>query len=222
MSLVRPSLLLSPDGSFDRNGVVSPTVGTSVTVVAGQYGQAWRSPGTGSANNRRVTVPTPPGLSGFTVITRLLWETNSEAAIYPLDSGANGVRLGRSSSGNVSAILSGSTYSSGPAIPTATWVVLAAVYAQGILRLFLGGELLAIGQRSSPTHDSTIQVSFSSSTGSSQPVLTETALLYPVALPSKEIARISAMPAAWTMDNSAARVTSRLHDQAVGLGVRVA
>lgn len=39
--IVYPSLLLSPDGSFGRNGPVTPTIGSGVTVVAGQYGNAW-------------------------------------------------------------------------------------------------------------------------------------------------------------------------------------
>lgn len=37
-----PTLLLRPEGSRDRNGVVTPTVSGGVIEVAGQYGRAWQ------------------------------------------------------------------------------------------------------------------------------------------------------------------------------------
>src|SRR5690606_28348072 len=40
--IVYPSLLLSPDGSFDQAGAVSPTITGDVQVMAGQYSDAWR------------------------------------------------------------------------------------------------------------------------------------------------------------------------------------
>lgn len=43
--IVYPSLLLSPDGSYDRNGAVTLTPGTTgnpPAVVQGRYGQAWK------------------------------------------------------------------------------------------------------------------------------------------------------------------------------------
>lgn len=38
----KPTLLLSPDGSFDDNGRVEPTLTGGVLVVPGQYGNAWQ------------------------------------------------------------------------------------------------------------------------------------------------------------------------------------
>lgn len=38
---VKPTLLLSPDGSFDANGRVEPTISGGVLVVPGQYSNAW-------------------------------------------------------------------------------------------------------------------------------------------------------------------------------------
>lgn len=53
--MVTPHLILSPDGSRDAAGSVSPPVLGAVSVVAGRYGQAW-SNFTSTANV--VTIPT--------------------------------------------------------------------------------------------------------------------------------------------------------------------
>lgn len=221
--IVYPSLLLSPDGSFDRNGAVSPTVGGSVAVVPGLYGNAWQI-GVGVGNY--VTVPhsligaTPMRgtiLMRFRLITysggnpgnRYLWiiGINTAAGI-----------MARANVGNVA---------------------LQEIWRQGAEAQITSGQLPitendnymachvweyqlsrpGVGRRSAPysvAGITTPEIGWSGtlvtlgntgpSGGLGMDGLIESVLIYPVALPDAEIARISRLPAAWTMQNAAANI----------------
>jgi len=200
-----PTLLLRPEGSRDRHGAMVPTVASGVTVVAGQYGQAW----TGFVSaGRAVSFPRAKYLASdndgpFTILVRCRSAATSPGEAQAMISDTSVMTLRRGSSRlleGVSPLLVTTTYT----VADNTW----GAYAyrcngnNGGIDLFADGAMVSTpgtgGVRSSA---STVTVGGLSS---SQPWLgdTESVLIFgDVALPDAEISRISTMPVAWTWAN---------------------
>lgn len=220
MILVRPSLLLSPNGSFDRNGAVSPTAYALTT--AGQYGQAWYA--TGAGHYVELSGHAPPVQQG-TIIVRY-WSANPGNASLQnyVRVGTTGDRIQIRSQNGTNQIfaatnLGGNWNETWRAALQVGHDAAGMVWTPSLIRLVASGYLHIGHNTNAPPaawgNSGVIRIG-----PSANPV--ESVLVYPSAIPDREIARIAAIPAAWTMNNAAARVTSRLRDQTVGLGVRVA
>ncbi len=184
--IVYPSLLLSPDGSFDRDGVVVPTVGGGATVVAGQYGNAWQG-GTLSVPNGRLG-------EVFTVLIRVFRTTN---AYFFNSNNGTGILLG----GDDWVFLGGGSSYRGSATPNMNKWVTWAVAFDGTTARFrrdTSEPLVTSGSMGIPNYGSAA-LNINGQTR-------ESVLIYPVALPNSEIDRISTLPTAWTMQNAAANI----------------
>ncbi len=194
-----PSLLLSPDGSFDRDGVVTPTVGANVTVVAGQYGNAWRS--VVGENNNAVSIPHSSDIidaaGQWTVISRHRTGGSAYyAAIGP--SGTSGLLVGPLS------FIGGVSRNSSNLWPADDWLASAVVLREDHAVRYVNGVIAnSWSPRPTPAFGNTIRTYASSGSGYA---ITESVLIYPLALSDAEINRISNLPAAWTMQNAAVNI----------------
>jgi hypothetical protein len=193
-----PSLLLSPDGSRDRNGVIVPTVGGSVSIVGGQYGNAWSSSiSTGSGT---VSVPNTyiDGSSPFTILMRFKLSDNNGDNQWVLSMGSTaGVLIGRYSGSSSYNVYLSSSISTVSAFVSGTFVTIAVIYAP-VSTIWTNGALTNALVRPAPSLGSTI-----ASYGGGDFAVRESILIYPIAVPGTEIARISTMPRSWTMANAA-------------------
>jgi hypothetical protein len=202
--IVYPSLLLSPDGSFDRNGVVSPTVVGTMTPTTGLYGQAWQ----GGAG--RLTLPSGylSHLAG-TILIRAQTGTDNGADQRLLTHLAGGtpqrIYLGRLQSSLVPRLIFGDPQTIGDqtsAWADTTWGWMAARW-QGSIATLLSHLSKTIFKANALTSTADFEIGAQGVSARWQGLI-ESVLIYPVALPDAEIARLSAMPAAWTMANAAA------------------
>lgn len=217
MSLIRPSLLLSPDGSYDRNGAVSPTVGANVTIEDGVYGHAW---GHGAASGRSVIAPCVWPTDQWTVILRgkvVTYYADGQwvwSDIGPSWTLSPAIKVNSPGTSVSTGHIGGNATAPFPSLGNPGFAAVA--LRAPVVTLITSGGVGRSARTSPYAYEPVIRL------GYGRGLHTESVLIYPVALPDAEIARIAAMPMAWTMDNTAVRVTSRLRDQTVGLGLRVA
>jgi hypothetical protein len=208
--IVYPSLLLSPDGSFDRSGAVAPTVGSGVTLAAGQYGQAWDTGTvTSTAGTNTIRQTTPVNVAQGTILMRLKVIAYSSGAQYSggdlRSSPTNqyllihGIPSGAYPAGSVSTATLNPIAVDAWAGPAMSWSgLIGTITTDGRLRKLLRGTPFA------PSTLTELQLGFPVVYSGSARYLIESVLVYPVALPDAEIARISALPGAWSMANAAA------------------
>lgn len=202
--IVYPSLLLSPDGSFGPEGAVSPTVGSGVTVVEGQYGDAWdiASPSVSLAGGAAHIL-----LDHGTIVVRRTVPPTHNVVIL-----AAGVQAAGNPSANWMQIRTNGT--EGWVYPqfgiAGAWQP--AVNTPGVASVptSMGWSWVAGKIASVLTPFGSRVWTVIAATGALSGDLrlnggtVESVLIYPAALPDAEIARIAAMPAAWSMDNTAA------------------
>lgn len=204
--LTTPTLLLSPDGSRDRTGPVTPTITGDVQVVPGQYGSAWHVE-LGSTDTV-VTFLDTDVLVGRTVLFR--------ARVNAYDSGSKGlITLGNWNEAGQDAVairLIGTFLN--VAVRHSNIGELHVNHAQRIGEWFTFAWRWDQGVTTSGYADTfpVTTVPFPT-TGHMAPrvglfafsrspdVDMESPLLFDTALPDAEIARISQMPTAWTWAN---------------------
>lgn len=198
--MTMPTLLLSPDGSRDRNGSISVTTGSGVTVVAGQYGQAWRREGAGAnsplVNNAYINSPEGTILTRGMFLTDPVSPTVQKYFVSSYVSASNRVYIGRRPSPGFQTYgLAGSTpISGGEALPDETPMALAISWSGGVASVYRDGVVKAGPTAFTGDIPSTATIDLMPSAY----VQVESVLIYDTALPIAEIERLSAMPEAWT------------------------
>lgn len=199
--IVYPSLLLSPDGSFDKAGAVSPTIVGNVPLVAGQYGQAWR---TTSGNRLEVPLAGHIDVADFTVFVRCLIDAavpDTTSYLFYIN-GADGVLFGRY--GATPGLLI--AYAGSPPMiqgdfPRGQRVTVAFRYRDLLRHAYINGREVASGTATvGPTAGSQTAMLIGSRSSNSADI--ESVLIYPH-IPTSEIVRISQLTTAWTMQNTA-------------------
>ena len=209
--IVYPSLLLSPDGSFSRNGSVTPVVTGSVGVVGGVYGNAWRNP----SGSNYLTMPgnwnVVPAASG-TVLVRGYMESDGGTSFLLSYVGASGtdsrIYLWQSSAGVMAGGLSGNSgafaLGSRPAVMTSYGLS----WGNGVGEAYVNGRISSSVAATTPLPDVSQPLNIAGRIGASATVavVVESVIIFPVKLPASEIVRISTLPTAWTMSNAAANI----------------
>lgn len=209
--IVYPSLLLSPDGSFDRSGPVSPTIGSAVSVIDGQYGKAWQF----GAQNGNVTLPIGDYLATDrgTVIARVRPKPGGS---YPIDINAyQGMFLGNNSNNMTMLFVWGDpvewqSWTWSTISPLDTWAVWVITWDESRIRVYVNGTLRVNDLKTSAANFGT-HVRFGERPGVTRTSDGESALYYREPLPHTEIERIAGMTTRWTMDNT--RVNLALANQ---------
>jgi hypothetical protein len=212
--IVYPSLLLSPDGSFDRNGPVAPTVGAGVTVVPGQYGQAWQCGG--SMSTGRVTYGQTPSTIMGTYIVRYRLRSLVSAQPDPIliigafgNGATDRITLGMTSGGSSQAAARTSGVTSealGGGEVSGEWLAIAIAYTPSMISLFYARQMSHANRAVAPTGTPAGVIEIASGDARVANADIESVVWYPVEIPGSEIVRISTMATAWTMDNAAANV----------------
>lgn len=195
--IVYPSLLLSPDGSMDRNGVVTPTVVGDVSVVDGQYGDAWRT-----SSGNRVEIPIAYiNVAQYTILTRMRYQDDQSKTDYAIIcNGTNGILLGNHpSSPGRWIVFNGGVNARVLELPLGATFVGGSRYQYGQLSPWVNG---AIGNTVAAPTATLLGSIIIGKTGVDYGDI-ESVVIFPVGIPDAEIARISTMPTAWTMDNCA-------------------
>lgn len=192
-----PTLLLSPDGSRDRNGPVTPTLDGSVLVVPGQYGNAWHFPWNSGAVG--FDYPVDSGLAHGTMMFRVR-AMPTTMGDNPILFHGGSAQLYRHASTNRWVLTTGT----GPALvgagtgPEGYGTV--AVTWDGENNRMWWDEVL-IGQSEQPVPPNIRRsVRISSNTTYAFDGDVESAIFFNTALPEAEIHRISTMPTAWTWE----------------------
>lgn len=205
--IVYPSLLLSPDGSFDRNGAVTPTVTAGVTTAPGQYGQAWQK----TSGSGGYVDYSAPGVIQTILLRARVHATNGSNFFVRLGDWVGSPPPTQSfvlQVASPTSVLWATRYNAegalgGTLAVGSDWFWSALQLAPGVSHVLGDG----IGQGAhfrTPTMQANFPASIRLFDNNSGHGYLESVLIYPVALPDSEIARIAAMPAAWTMDNAAA------------------
>lgn len=212
--MTEPTLLLSADGSRDRDGAVVPTVGENVSVVAGAHGQAWQR---NSDTNGIVQIATSEYLAATagTVLARMtapIVEPTVTHYALATNSGAFRLLLYRETTttnpnrprfgiGNPLTIVNANPNSA----PGDTLVTYGMSWSGGTATAYLDGSpVTTFAYTQGAGTPSTI---FTSLTGSGTGQKWEGALCYDIDLSDGDIATLSAMDAAWTWDGVIAALT---------------
>lgn len=206
-----PTLLLSPDGSRDRNGPVTPTVGSGITVVPGQYGNAWDIPETGAA------VRSPQGIASTirgTMIVRLFFpDDTAYRGVMEIGSYSIGddIRIVKSPSGNnpsgigIQTRTNGTSSYTGAVVsssPRGRWGAVGATWDTTTLRTVVPGIASSGGIRTvTPTGVEDQPMYVGSMQGATSIGIIESVLVYDTPLSDAEIEHISTMPTAWTWES---------------------
>jgi len=200
-----PLLILSPDGSFDRAGAVTPTVVGSMPVVAGQYGSAWQG-GSGY-----LSLPTGYLVAGVgTVLIRAksgAAGAGGRAFAHFAGTPAQRIYLDLVATARTPRITYGDPQMIGTLGGTwsdETWGLIGARWIGKIATLLTHLGTTAVTGTALTTVGG-FHVGAQSGTAYWAGLI-ESVLIYGVALSDAEVARISAVPAAWTMQNTTASV----------------
>lgn len=205
--MATPTLLLSADGSRDRSGPVSPTVGAGVSVVAGTYGQSWQR---NSDTDGLVRIASTDYLVAGqgTVLARMtgspIAETGSQYALAT-NSGAFRILLLRETTttnpdrarfgiGNPVTIANADANSA----PGDTLITYALTWSEDTASAYLNGNpVTTFGYTQG---DGVITTIFTGLTGAGTGQRWEGCLCYDTPLTATQIDVLSMMPEAWTWD----------------------
>ena len=188
-----PTLLLAPGRSRDEHGSVSPTVDATVTVVSGQYGDAW------SLNGGQITVPFGAALgSEGTIISRVLIPAAAATLHYQFlhANSSLGLYLQRRTTGHFSLWMGGVESFRLGTTPADATVTLAIAYNAGGSAGWINGGKVGTGTTGTPTWGTQIALA----SGGGQGHIAETHIFYDTRLPDAEIVSIMTAPQAWTWD----------------------
>jgi hypothetical protein len=199
-----PALLMSPDGSSGRSGAVSPTVDINTSIVAGQYGNAW-SP---TQSTRFITVPASTYIPGNVITAIARWRAPSTfAAGYIFAQGEYngqsflGLLLDGSGGIRVIARYNGVDALTSPVLTTVaadSWHTISICYENRVIRVVMDGIVIGVFAATTSLLIAVNQMGFGlgvSIVGAKY----ESALVYPGAVPDKEVMRIMSIASAWTL-----------------------
>lgn len=199
--LPQPVLLLSPDGSRDRQGIITPTLDGGVSVVAGQFGNAWQcvapnpnASGTLSVQSSSTGRWNP--VAG-TIATRMKIEsgnTNISYGIASAGSSPNRAYLGLSSAGNPAGVVGNMNIS-----PTSTllgeWRTLVMTFDGVNVKLYADGVLLYINTYTGTPTSGAVQSAIV--LGYPTTMLVESSVMYDVCLTPLQVQQLF-RPRRWT------------------------
>lgn len=194
--MATPLLLLKPEGSRDRAGVVTPTLNGAVAVVAGQFGQAWEfSSGESVSIAGYAAAASSPG----TLIVRARFVGTAAGTRYAALRGSS-ITLGQMAGGLFRYKVDSADRSSGGTAPSDAWLVMALRWDGLNAQAFINGL-----QRDTFAYTAGVAVSTTSAgfVPASDPVVNvEALLLFDRLLTASEIAALSE-PHAWAWDSLA-------------------
>ena len=189
-----PAFLLSPDGSRDADGAVDPSIFGDVTVVEGEYGQAWDCADAGAVGG---TWPLGE-YTGGTLIIRFNGTPLSYAMSHADFSMISIWGDGSEIHGGVANIQP--PLLSVPAISGSTWAALS-WERDTFIRIQTptdSEDSPLTGGAASDGAGTTVSVG----TDTGQQATIESLLLFNTVLTPEEVERIANMPAAWTWENA--------------------
>jgi hypothetical protein len=209
--IVYPSLLLSPDGSFDKAGAVSPTIAGDLSVVPGRYGNAWLFD-SGEVLTTSVSGKVSPS-AGSIVLRAQLDDLSNNRSLVAIgsygtvggewigvdlsDSGKVRVRW-RSDAGTVYSALTPTAITTSPVAIAVKWTIQTVSIRHG------EGSWATITRPTVHSAFSTQEMALGSANTTFRMLgRVETIVSLPIDAPNSEIDRILAIPGPWTMANTA-------------------